>query len=146
MPFDGTQGRGFASLDELLLDMVEFALEGGRKWTKGRLTRESKHCLLGAIYFVRRQTKFGTDDMVAYLGHAVRAKLPEGLIAASLSSKEAIMAFNDEPRRTFSEVLDVIQDARELTRTYSCPIEMELAGLQRGKHLRETAKELIPAS
>src|SRR6201995_4721549 len=73
MPFDGHLRTGFVSLEDMLLDMVEFALDGGKKWGQGLGMSRKKLCLMQAVMFVRRQTRYGTDNADRYLAQAIGA-------------------------------------------------------------------------
>jgi hypothetical protein len=137
MPLDGQMRTGFVSLEDMLLDMVEFALDGGKKWTKRTLKVGNKRCLLGAVRFVRHETGYGPDHTEKYLARAINGwamrRNEERFLSESTDvlagrvdpSVCAIMAFNDAEKRTFRQVVEVIRDARELAQVDAYVAEME---------------------
>jgi hypothetical protein len=99
MPFDGTDGFGDHPI--VKLGAVERLLATEQQWCKGRLRdAHGRHCLVGAIEAVG--------------GRQVLQK-PILQAAREVSGKRywRIEFFNDDPRTTHGDVLQVLRHARE---------------------------------
>lgn len=99
MPFDGIDG--FDSHPIAKLGAVERLLATEQQWCKGRLRdAHGRHCLVGAIEAV------GGRQML---------QRPVLQAAREVSGKRywRIEFFNDDPRTTHADVLDVLRRARE---------------------------------
>lgn len=99
MPFDGTDGFGDHPI--VKLGAVERLLATEQQWCKGRLRdAHGRHCLVGAIEAVG--------------GRQVLQK-PILQAARDVSGKRywRIEFFNDDPRTTHADVLQVLRHARE---------------------------------
>ena len=128
MPFDGAKRTGFVSLEDMLLDMVEFALDGGNKWSQCLIEWGEHHCLFGAVEFVRRETNFGPDRVEELLVEAIRnwrGRRGRRPSYRNREPEEVIADFNDALKRRFSEVVEVIREARELAQIDAYVKEME---------------------
>ena len=99
MPFDGINGFGDHPI--VKLGAVERLLATEQQWCKGRLRdAHGRHCLVGAIEAVG--------------GRQVLQK-PILQAAREVSGKRywRIEFFNDDPRTTHADVLQVLRHARE---------------------------------
>ena len=83
MPFDGSIQRrvgllstGYmAAQSAIVLDMIEFFFDGGRKWARRTLeTSDGKRCLLGSIQYVQREIGYSDDHAVEYLARAINIR------------------------------------------------------------------------
>ena len=115
MPFDGTAQRGYLGLDDALLDMVEFALDGGKQWCQRGLEIGDKRCLFGSALFVQHETGCFSVHVFRYLAQAIdRWRVRRGLAPLDLTDYYKIAAFNDGKDRSFEDIIAVIRNAREL--------------------------------
>ena len=146
MPFDAAPVHSplpdnTAAQTALVLDMVEFYFQGGKRWLHGTWLRGEQRCLLGAIKFVRfeicsdhdqaeyylarviapaervndnraRPSGTSTDDQLARKASvAARSKTVELLVSS------IVMKFNDTKGRSYSEIAAVLHKAREMAET-----------------------------
>ena len=101
MPFDGTE---FGFLENHLLsklDAVERLLSSEDQWCKGKLRDSSgRHCLVGAMQAVEAR-------------HALEPILLRATREAGGKHYWRLEFFNDDPRTTYADVRQVLQQARE---------------------------------
>jgi hypothetical protein len=115
MPFDGTTRTGFLGHDDMLLDMVEFALDGGRNWLQRAYKRGNRRCLLETVRLVRKETGSRNDRIIDYLAQGITNwKRRDGREATPFSPYAMIVGFNDATGREFSDIVEVIREARQL--------------------------------
>jgi hypothetical protein len=122
MPFDGEArpyvlSRGqTAARSAVVLDKVEFLLDGGAKWARRALeTIDGRRCLLGAIQYVRHELGDEDDRAAEYLARAIdQWQLSKGLPPLGDGGDCSIMGFNDAHRRGFADIAAVLREAREL--------------------------------
>ena len=132
MPFDFLIKPVVNSETVLFLDMMEFALDGGKSWSRCAVeTRAGRRCLLGAAQYVRRETNFGRERAVEYLARAIAAWQRRNSLTSSVCCDvDGVVEFNDAPGRKFSEILGIIREARELAMVdaYVAAIELFVGG------------------
>lgn len=139
MPFDG-QASTFRSKTVVFLEMLEFSFEGGKRWLRGRITNpDGQFCLMGGIYFVRKQIGQSDDNAVHYLASAIRGRY--GFLGAScplgFKDETLISGFNDIRSHTFYNIRAIIHPARELAMVDAYVEEMERGSLVSvGQHKR----------
>jgi hypothetical protein len=136
MPFDAAPVRSplpnnIAAQSALMLDMVEFYFDGGKRWGQNAWARGERRCLLGAVKFVRSQILCDRDQAEYYLARAIAPARPNASAASNkiheLLYSSIVMRFNDTNDRTYSEIADALCKAKELaeadarTLAGSCP-------------------------
>ena len=122
MPFDGEarpcvlSGGQTAARSAVVLDKVEFLLDGGAKWARRTLeTIDGRRCLLGAIQHVRHELGDKDDRAAEYLARAIdQWQIRKGLPPLGDGDDCSIMGFNDAHRRGFSDIATVLREARQL--------------------------------
>lgn len=102
-----------AGQSALVLDMVEFYFQGGKRWVPGTWLHREQRCLLGAVRFVRNQLAYHKDNATDYLARAIRPELAF-IARPDWHPASIVIAFNDAPRRTYAEVAAVVRKAKEL--------------------------------
>jgi hypothetical protein len=102
-----------AGQSALVLDMVEFYFQGGKRWVPGTWLHGEQRCLLGAVRFVRNQLADHKDNATDYLARAIRPELAF-IARPDRHPASIVIAFNDAPRRTYAEVAAVVRKAKEL--------------------------------
>jgi len=124
MPFDGSDmvrvrllsPHQTAAQSAIVLDMMEFFFDGGRKWCRKTLeTSDGKQCLLGSVEYVQRLIGYRDDDAVGYLARAINLRqIRKSLPPLGDSDGVTVIGFNDAYRRSFGDILEVLRQAREL--------------------------------
>jgi hypothetical protein len=120
MPFDGTSkspvGSG-ASQSTIVLNLMEFFFDGGARWAcRTYCTHDGKCCLLGALEYVRCETRHRDDRAVQYLARAINLRqLAKGLPLLGNTDTATIIGFNDSFGRSFADVAAVLSDAKQLS-------------------------------
>lgn len=112
MPFDGRQRRGFSRPDDKMLHMVELALDGGANSIQGTRQDYNKRCLVTRV--IHLQKRRSCSHLLAYLAEAIRERIQTGY--EGLSDYQLIGKYNDAKTTKFSDIVDVIREARELAR------------------------------
>jgi hypothetical protein len=117
MPFDGQTRTRFMSPEDMLLDMVEFSFEGGKNWLREGFEKNDRRCLIGALIIVREQTHFGRDRVADYLVQAITTWNKKNRRSRHKETPNSIIiAFNDNEKRCFADIVEVIREARKLAR------------------------------
>jgi hypothetical protein len=116
MPFDGTSKASVAAQSVIVLGMIEPFFDGGTRW--GRRTycaSDGKRCLLGAIDHARCETGLTDDRAPEYLAGAINLRqLSKGLPPLGDTPAMTVIGFNDAFARRYSDILDVVNAAKEL--------------------------------
>ena len=131
MPFEGTTEwiDPTSEQSRLVLDMMEFFFRDGAMWTKNTWqSRDGKCCLMGAVWFIRRQTGVDDDRVPEYLVRAIRPKFRRRRLKTII---DIISEFNDDCT-TYSDIAAVICKAKALAEAdapaaLGPPPELELA-------------------
>jgi hypothetical protein len=130
MSFGGATRTGFVCLEDMMLDMVEFALDGGKKWARcNSKAFDNRFCLVGAVILVCRETRNADarDQIVSYLARAVWnwGQRNRERIFDTSGEQTIVMWFNNAPKRRFTHIIEVIREARELAQIDAYIAEME---------------------
>jgi hypothetical protein len=118
-----------------MLDMVEELLDGGKRWTRGRLVdQQGNHCLVGAIRHVRETYGLEKNDAERYLTDCIpqvwqRVSFPNTKIVC-------IEAFNDRAK-SYAAIKKLIDRARQRAAS-------ELSQYQPPKPSRRAAPPIAP--
>ena len=130
MPFDAAPvvrsplPDNIAGQSALVLDMVEFYFDGGKRWARGGWWADGeRRCLTEAVQFVRHETGRRDDRATDYLARAIRATgftlnfeppllkhIPEERAAAVA----LVVCFNDARHRHYSEIAAAVRTAKGL--------------------------------
>ena len=116
MPFDGAGKTLIATQSMIVLGMIEAFFEGGARWARRTYcTTDGKRCLLGAIEHVRGETGLVDNRAAEYLAGAINLRqLSKGLPPLGDTPAMTVIGFNDAFARKYSDVVDVVNAAKEL--------------------------------
>lgn len=107
-----------AAQSALVLDMIEFCFRNGTQWAQGFESGiGTRHCLLSAVIFVRRELCGPKDNAPDYLMRviAIRKNLAKlSLRLRAPTNTDVITNFNDARGRNYSTIADVLRTAKEL--------------------------------
>lgn len=92
--------------------MVEVFFKGGAKWVSRSYVLGEQRCLLDVVRFVRGQV--GHDDETCATNYLARRPAPAHEHDRYQSTKDAVIAFNDAPRRSYRQIAAVLRAARDL--------------------------------